>query len=102
MNDNAKPTEPVFSLPNAEEKNQEQWRSFCATLITEIERLRAENVELREQRSALTQMIPIPEDVQQLAGKSFEEFMVMCEGQPSLEDLIHRIDPLPPHAMADQ
>jgi hypothetical protein len=40
----------------------------------------------------MTQMIPIPEDVRQMSGQSFEEIVAMCEGQPALEDFIRELE----------
>jgi hypothetical protein len=82
----------VLPLPSASSKTQEQWHSFCAGLLLEIERLRGENDELREQRQALAKMVPIPDDVRQLAEKSFEEIMAMCEGPFSIAQVIREFE----------
>jgi hypothetical protein len=92
MNDNQKATGISNPLPDAAAKTQTEWREYCAELIAEIDRLRAANAELREQRRALNLMVPVPEHVKQMAELSLEEVLAMSKGGPSLKELIKELE----------
>ena len=92
MNDNSNSNGRPEQLPDAAAKSPEQWREYCAQLLAEVERLKAETLELREQRQALAQMVPVPEDVKALCSLSMEEILALTEFQPSLRDLIQQFE----------
>jgi len=100
MNDNAKPNGVPQSLPEASALSQQQWREWCAQLRAEIERLRVEIVELREQRRLYASMIPVPEDVKKLAEMPLDVLLAMCEGQPTMEQIVHDVAVAPDHPLA--
>jgi hypothetical protein len=88
MSDNQNPNGVAASVPEAATKNQQEWREYCCQLVAEIDDLRAQVAKLRTQRRAYASLIPIPEDVKKLADLPVEELLAMCEGQPSIEDII--------------
>jgi len=92
MNDSSNPNSTPVPLPDPEAKSPEQWREYCSQLLAEVESLKAETVELREQRRALTQMIPVPDHVKALANLSMEEVLAMAQFEPTLEELIEQIE----------
>ena len=78
-------------LPAATSKNQHEWRDYCGQLLTEIENLRTEVIELRAQRRAYASMIPVPDEVKKLAEMSAEELQTMCDQMittPTIQELI--------------
>jgi hypothetical protein len=90
MNDNSNLNGMPSPLPDATSKSQEQWRDYCAQLLAEVERLKAETVDLREQRLTLTQMLPVPEYVKALTKLSMEEVLAMAKFQPSFRELVEQ------------
>src|SRR5438094_3530218 len=92
MNDGIQPSGGGPPLPDATARSQAQWRELCAALLAEIERLRAENVELREEKRAFASMIPVPEEVKKLAELPPEELLAMAEMDTSLEEVIEQLE----------
>ena len=91
MNENL-PNGVPTPLPEAGAKTQEQWREYCAALLTDNERLRAEREALQAQYLDLVRRLPIPEDVKALAGKTFEELSAQADPSFSLESLIREVE----------
>jgi hypothetical protein len=90
MSDNEKPNGAARPLPDAGSKSQQEWREFCAHLLSELDRLRQENASLREQRRAFAALIPAPEHVKELSGLPMEQLLAMAEFEPSLEEFIEQ------------
>ena len=91
MNDNQNPNGVPGPLPEATAKTQGEWREYCAQLLAQIEQLRTENGELREEKRAFASMIPVPEEVKRLAELPPEQLLAMAEMEPALEELIMRL-----------
>jgi len=92
MNDNQNPNGVPGPLPEATAKTQGEWREYCAQLRAQIEQLRTENSELREEKRAFASMIPVSDEVKKLAGLSFEEIMAQAEFEPSLREIIEQLE----------
>ena len=88
MNDNQNANGVAASVPEAASKSPQEWREYCSQLLQEIDELRSQMAEVLAQRRAYATMVPIPDDVKQLAELPVEQLLAMCEGQPSLEDII--------------
>jgi hypothetical protein len=92
MNDNLNSQAHKAPLPNPAAKTPQEWRAYCAELLAEIDKLRKQNIELREQKRVYASMIPIPEDVKKLADMPLDELLAMCVGQQTIDQIIHELE----------
>ena len=92
MSDNKNPNGAPRPLPDAASKSQQEWREYCAQLLTEIDALQALAAELREEKRAYASMIPVSEETKRLAEMSPDELAAMSVPDEAIEELIRNLE----------
>ena len=92
MNDAAKPNDESRPLPEAASKSQQEWREYCAQLLAETEGLHQLVTELRDEKRAYASMIPVSDEIKQLAELGPEKLMAMHGSTESMEDFIRKLE----------
>jgi hypothetical protein len=92
MNDSTNPNGASRPLPEAASKSQQEWREYCAELLAEIEGLHELVAKLREEKRGYASLIPVPDEIKQLAELGPEKLMAMSDSSESFEDWLRKIE----------